>query len=110
MKCIEMNDFFGLLLSLLSSVTVEAFLLIYFTWNVCPTTCMQHCYHNIFNMVVEEESSESHDALDLTSSNPFPQECVMQKYVRYSALHISRTSLAWIECVTLPHATLCSIQ
>lgn len=40
----------------------------------CPIVCMQPNNQNLFIMVEEEESTESHDTLDLTLSNSFAKE------------------------------------
>lgn len=62
----------------------------YHSWTVCATTCIQPCYHNLSNflsMVEEEQSSDSHDTLDLTSSSSFPKEWIEQMSVLFYFSH-----------------------
>lgn len=81
----------------------------YYARKLCPTTCMQPCYFNLFSMVEEEEKCESHDTLEVTSSNTFLTPWVEQRYVLSSIFQIFITLSALLECLRLPHATLLRI-
>ena len=70
---------------------------------------MQPCYLKPFSMVEEEEKCESHDTLEMTSSNTFLTAGVEQWYVLCSIFHIFLTLSALIGCLTLPHANLLPI-
>ena len=77
--------------------------------NLCPSPCTQPCYLKPFSTVEEEEKCESHDRLELTSSNSLPTAWVEQRYVLSSIFHILIRLSALFECPTLPKATLLPI-
>ena len=70
---------------------------------------MQPCYLKPFSTVEEEEKCESHDTLEMTSSNTLLTAWVEQWYVLCSIFDIFLTLSALIGCLHLPHATLLPI-